>query len=131
MGNNVLKKFASCRIFHDQINVLVGLYYLVELGDVGVPHFPHDLHLPIKAHSIGLILYLRLLYYFDGHLLVSEPVLGDAHFAESPCPDLLPQYKIAEASLHGARVVAHLIVGIVRARHFAYALLCVLVLVYV
>lgn len=95
LGDYVVEEFPSARVLHHQVVILVGLDDFVKLRDVGVSHFPQDLHLSFKPHPIRFIFGdLTLLDYFDGHLLSGQQVLGDVHFTEGAFADFRTQLEI-------------------------------------
>lgn len=91
------EEFSLLGVLSDDVDVVGSLDNFVEVDDVGVPHLLHDLHLPLDADLVVLILDGLLVDDFDGHLFASGEVLGLLDFAEGALPQGAPQFVVADA----------------------------------
>ena len=69
-----LEELATTGILHDQEELPVGFDDLVELDDVGVPHYLQDLDLSSHSFNVCFVNDLFFLEYFDCHFLSGERV---------------------------------------------------------
>jgi hypothetical protein len=67
--NDEVEKLAPIGVFHDEEELAVSLYNLVELDDIGVPHYLEDLYLTRNALDVALIGNFVLLENLDGNFL--------------------------------------------------------------
>ena len=80
--HDVVEKFSTVSILHDQVELLGRLNDFVELNDVWVSDHLQDVNLSCHPLDVVHILDLILLKYLDGYFLPTRLVSADLDFTE-------------------------------------------------
>ena len=113
---NLIENSASCPLFQsdfsrhnfkqlpllcilsDNVDVFSCLYDLIEVYDVGVPDFLHDLYLPLNSQLIILILNRFFIDNFNCYFFPCWNVNGLLNLSKSASTQSLPHFVIANSS---------------------------------
>ena len=87
----VVEKLAALSIFHNQVQLFLGLDDLVELDDLGVSDYLQNMDLSGHALHIGDITDLGLLEDLDGNFLSGGEVSPQFHLAEGALSYRFPE----------------------------------------
>lgn len=92
------KEVATAGVFHDHEEVLAALEDLKEADDVRVLDFLKEVDLLKDLALRKIILHIRLLDRFDGHVLASEFVDPESDLTEGALADQLDELVVLESS---------------------------------
>ena len=85
--DDVVEKFATWSVLHDEKQLPAGFNDLVELDDVRVSDNLENLNFSHDSRNICLLLDFVLLKNLYGHLFMSDLVNSQSHFTKSTLPD--------------------------------------------
>ena len=79
---NIVRKFASFGALHYEVEVVVGLDYLVQLDDVRMVYSAQDVHLSLYSVLVVFLFDPAFLHYFDGDFLSRQEMKSFLDFSE-------------------------------------------------
>jgi len=84
---NIIEEFTTLGIFHDQIQLLWCLNYLIKLNDIGMPD--HLKYMNFTSHSFNIIdiLYLIFLQNLNSNFFTGETMDAQLDFAKCTFSD--------------------------------------------
>ena len=82
----------------DYVDEICGLDYFVEIDDVGMPDFLHNLHLPLDADLIVLVFDRSLINYFHCYFLTSREMNTFLNLAKRSLAESLLEFVVANSS---------------------------------
>lgn len=94
VGHHPKQLALLCELVDDE-HMVCGLDDLVEVDDVGVPHFFHDVDLSLDADLVVLVLNAVLIDYLYRHFLSGWDMYGLLDLAEGSLAQCLSQLVIA------------------------------------
>lgn len=80
--DNIVKQLPATRILHDQIQLLLRLYYFIQLHNIRMPDHLKNMYLPRYSLNISHIHNPIFLKYLHSNLFTREQVLAQFDLAE-------------------------------------------------